>query len=159
MIVESLIEIPSGSKNKYEIDKKRNRIRLDRVLYSSVAYPAEYGYIIDTLADDGDALDILILSSSPTFPGCIVEGRVLGYLDMIDKGKYDQKVIAVSANDPRYDDIKTLDDIPLHTRREIKEFFKTYKDLQDIKVEIGDFHNFEETIQLIEKCKENYKKN
>ena len=159
MIVDSLIEIPSGSKNKYEIDKKLNRIRLDRVLYSSVSYPAEYGYIIDTLADDGDALDILVLSSSATFPGCLVEARVLGYLDMIDKGQYDQKVISVNEHDPRFEDIRSLDDVPNHIKREIKEFFKTYKDLQDVEVKIGEFHGYEETVKLIEECRQNYIKN
>ncbi len=159
MIVEALIEIPYGTRNKYEIDKKNNRIKLDRVLYSSVTYPAEYGYIENTLAGDGDALDILVLSSSATFPGCIVDARVVGYLDMIDKGQNDQKVIAVCANDPRYNHIQTLEDIPLHTKKEIKEFFNTYKDLQNIEVKIGDFHNLEEAINLIEKCKQNYLKN
>ena len=159
MNVEALIEIPCGTRNKYEIDKEHNRIKLDRVLYSSVTYPAEYGYNENTLADDGDALDILVLSSSQTFPGCIVEARVLGYLDMIDKGEYDQKVISVCASDPRYDHIKTLDDIPVHVKKEIKEFFSTYKNLQDMKVVIKDFHNLDETITLINQCKENYLKN
>lgn len=158
MVVNALIEIPMGTKNKYEIDKKSGRIKLDRVLYSSVSYPAEYGFIEDTLADDGDALDILVLASETTFPGCIVEARVLGYLDIVDKGFGDQKVIAVTDKDPRYNQYQKLSDIPEHTLAEIKEFFSTYKRLQGIEVEIKDFHELEDTIKLIEKCKNNFNK-
>lgn len=159
MVVNALIEIPMGTKNKYEIDKKTGRIKLDRVLYSSVSYPAEYGFIENTLADDGDALDILILSSESTFPGCIVEARILGYLDIVDKGFGDQKVIAVTDKDPRYDHYQSLDDVHDHTKEEIKEFFRTYKHLQGIEVEIKEFHNLEDTIKLIEECENNYKNN
>lgn len=157
MIVDGVIEIPMGTKNKYEIDKETGKIRLDRVLYSSVSYPAEYGFIENTLAGDGDALDILILSSEPTFPGCIVRGRVLGYLDILDNSRHDQKVVAVANDDPRYNHIQKLEDLPDHTKDEIREFFKTYKDLQGIKVAIGNFCSLEETIKLIEETKQNYK--
>lgn len=156
MNIDAVIEIPMGSKNKYEIIKGTNQIRLDRVLYSSIQYPAEYGYIANTLADDGDALDILILSNSPTFPGCIVNARILGYLDLIDNGYKDEKVIAVPVNDPRFNEYINLDSVPKHTKEEIKEFFKTYKDLQGIKTEIGNYHNIEDTEQLIKKYQENY---
>ena len=159
MIVEARIEIPMGSQNKYEVDHETGRIRLNRVLFSSVEYPCEYGFIEDTLADDGDPLDILVLSSSKTFPGCIIEARVLGYLDLIDNGDNDEKVISVVNSDPRWDHIKTLEDLPAHTIMEIKEFFKSYKHLQGIKVEIGELHNLEETKALVEQCRENYKKN
>ena len=159
MIVEARIEIPMGSQNKYEVDHETGRIRLNRVLFSSVEYPCEYGFIEDTLADDGDPLDILVLSSSKTFPGCIIEARVLGYLDIIDDGDGDQKVISVVNSDPRWDHIQKLEDLPVHTIREIKEFFKTYKHLQGIKVEIGELHNLEETKALIQECKDNYEKN
>ena len=118
MLVEALIEIPMGTKNKYEIDTETGRVKLDRVLYSSVMYPAEYGFIPNTLAGDGDALDILVLSTASTFPGCIVNARVLGYLDIIDRGEKDEKVIAVVNNDPRLDHYQKLDDLPDH-----KKFF------------------------------------
>ncbi len=156
MKVDAVIEIPMGTRNKYEIDKKNGKIKLDRVLFSSVTYPTEYGYIDKTLADDGDALDILVISTCPTFPGCEVEARVLGYLDITDNGFKDEKVIAVVDKDPRFDNYQTLADIPNHTKEEIREFFKTYKKLQKIKVETFDFHDLDETIKLIEKCKINY---
>lgn len=156
MIVEALIEIPMGTKNKYEIDMKTGRVKLDRVLYSSVTYPAEYGFIPNTLAEDGDALDILVLSTAPTFPGCIVRARVLGYLDIIDRGQKDEKVIAVVQNDPRLEHYQTLDDLPDHTKQEVKEFFETYKALQNIKVETKEFHDIDETIELINKYRKNY---
>ncbi len=153
MNVDAIIEIPMGTRNKYEVDKESGKIRLDRVLYSSVSYPCEYGFIDNTLSSDGDPLDILVLSGTPTFPGCIVNSRVLGYLDIIDRGQEDQKVISVVNNDPRFEHIKDFKDIPEHTLLEIQEFFKTYKRLQGINVEIKDFHNLEDTIKLIEECK------
>ena len=156
MVVEATIEIPMGTKNKYEIDTKSGRVKLDRVLYSSVSYPAEYGFIDKTLAGDGDALDILVLSSSPTFPGCIIDARVLGYLDIIDKGKEDAKVIAVVDKDPRFAHLNEINDVPSHTKEEIKEFFKTYKALQNITVDIHDFHGLDKTKELIAKCQRNY---
>ncbi len=159
MLIDAIIEIPMGTKNKYEVDHDTGRIRLNRVLFSSVEYPCEYGFIENTLSDDGDPLDILVLSSSKTFPGCIIESRVLGYLDIIDDGDGDQKVISVVNNDPRWDHIQKLEDLPEHTIMEIKEFFKTYKHLQGIKVEIGELHGLEETKKLIQECYDNFKKN
>ncbi|MFW6319855.1 MAG: inorganic diphosphatase [Bacillota bacterium] len=157
-VTEAIIEIPMGTRNKYEIDKQRNRIKLDRVLYSQMTYPAEYGYIEHTLAEDNDPLDILVIASTKTFPGCIVDARILGYLDMIDNDEKDQKVIAVMEHDPRFSHIQSLDDIQDHMKREIKHFFKTYKDLQqNKKVEVYDFHSQKEAIQLIDECLERYK--
>ena len=149
MIVEATIEIPMGTKNKFEIDKKSGKIKLDRVLYSSLTYPGEYGFIENTLSSDGDALDILILSYFPTFPGCIVDARIIGYLDVIDNGDADQKVIAVLDKDPRFEHIKEIEDISDHQLIEIKDFFKNYKTLQNIKVEAREFHSRSEAEQLI----------
>lgn len=158
LIVEAIIEIPMGTKNKYEIDKERGRIKLDRVLYSEMTYPAEYGYIEYTLAEDNDPLDILVLASTKTFPGCIVDARVIGYLDMLDNDEKDQKIIAVMEKDPRFEDILTLEDVNKHTMREIRHFFMTYKDLQqNKKVVVNDFHSKDEAIKLIEECKNRYK--
>jgi len=158
MIVEAIVEIPMGTKNKYEIDKERGRIKLDRVLYSEMTYPAEYGYIEKTLAEDNDPLDILVLASTKTFPGCIVDARVIGYLDMLDNDENDQKIIAVMEKDPRFEDIHTLEDVNKHTMREIRHFFMTYKDLQqNKKVVVKDFHSKDEAIKLIEECKNRYK--
>ena len=157
-IVECTVEIPIGTKNKFEVDKKSNKIKLDRVLYSALTYPGEYGFIERTLAEDGDPLDILVISSYPTFPGCIVDARVLGYLTVIDNGQNDEKVIAVVDKDPRFDHLNEMDDIPEHQKEEIKDFFKNYKTLQNIGVTAKDFHNKEEAVKVIEECKERYEK-
>ena len=159
MIVEATIEIPMGTQNKYEVDPKTRKIKLDRVLFSSVSYPSEYGFIENTLSGDGDPLDILVLSTFPTFPGCIIKGRVLGYLELIDNGYTDEKVITVNSTDPRFDHIQTLEDLPEHTIDEIKEFFKTYKHLQGIKVQVGNIYGVEETKKLIDECKKRFIEN
>lgn len=158
-IVEAVIEIPMGTKNKYEIDKEKGRIKLDRVLYSEMTYPAEYGYIEHTLAEDNDPLDILVLASTKTFPGCIVDARVIGYLDMVDNDEKDHKIIAVMDKDPRFEDIDEIKDVNKHTIREIRHFFQTYKDLQqNKKVEVYDFHSKEEALQLIEDSLNRYQR-
>ena len=159
MQVEATIEIPMGTQNKYEVDPKTRKIKLDRVLSSSVSYPSEYGFIENTLSGDGDPLDILVLTTFPTFPGCIIKSRVLGYLELIDNGLTDEKVITVNATDPRYDHIKTIDDLPEHTVDEIKEFFKTYKHLQGINVNVGNVYGLDETEKLIDECKKRFTDN
>ncbi len=156
-VVECIIEIPMGTKNKYEVNKETGRITLDRVLYSALTYPGEYGFIEDTLSEDGDPLDILVISSYPTFPGCVVSARILGYLTVIDNGEHDEKVLAVVDKDPRFDGIFELNDLTEHQKAEIKDFFESYKKLQNIKVEIKNFHNKEEALKLIEKCKIRFK--
>lgn len=152
-VVDALIEIPLGSKNKYELDKTTGRIRLDRVLYAAMIYPAEYGIIEDTLAPDGDALDILVICSDPTFPGCTVPARVLGYLDMIDGGNLDYKLIAVVDCDPRYADIQKLEDLSPFVLKEIANFFTNYKVLQDVIVQVGEYHGKEEAVEIINQCR------
>ncbi len=151
-VVEAVIEIPYRSRNKYEEDEE-GKIKLNRVLYSAMGYPTEYGTIEKTLAPDGDPLDILVIATEPTYPGCIVPARVVGYLDMSDDGKGDFKLISVVDCDPRYDNIHTLEDVPEFTLSEIKNFFENYKQLQNIKVEVRAFHNKEEALELYEKCK------
>ncbi|MDO4817168.1 MAG: inorganic diphosphatase [Akkermansia sp.] len=148
--VEARIEIPMGSRNKYEVDTKTGRIRLDRVLYSSVYYPAEYGFVEDTLYLDGDPLDILVFTSAPTFPGCYVECRVIGGMDMIDCGDPDVKILAVNVGDPRYDHVHTLDDLPPHYLQEIENFFQTYKTLQNKETEVNGFFDVEKAWQIID---------
>ena len=155
-IVDALIEIPLGSKNKYELDKTTGRIRLDRVLYASMIYPAEYGIIENTLAPDGDALDILVICNDPTFPGCTVPARVLGYLDMVDGGKLDYKLIAVVDCDPRYDSVRELSDLSPFALKEIANFFANYKVLQGIKVDVGAYHGRQEAMDIIRECKKNF---
>ena len=155
-IVHALIEIPLGSKNKYELDKATGRIFLDRVLYAAMIYPAEYGIIENTLAPDGDPLDILVICDQPTFPGCIVPARVLGYLSMVDNGKLDYKLISVVDCDPRYDDIAELEHLPSFILKEIVNFFENYKVLQNVVVEVGEYHSKDEAIRIIQECRDSY---
>ena len=157
-VVDALIEIPLGSKNKYELDEVTGRIKLDRVLYASMIYPAEYGIVEHTLAPDGDPLDILVVCSEPTFPGCIVPARVLGYLEMLDNGKLDYKLISVVDCDPRYDDIHELSDLPSFILKEIANFFANYKVLQNVPVEVGQYYGKAEAVRIIAQCRENFKK-
>lgn len=156
MVVDAIIEIPLKTKNKFEIDKDTNRIKLDRVLYSAMTYPAEYGYIENTLANDGDPLDILVISSEPTFPGCVVPARVIGYLSVIDNGFEDYKLISVVDVDPRYNEIHCLNDLSNFTLDEIKNFFQNYKTLQHIEVKVYDYHDAKSAVDLIKECKDNY---
>ena len=155
-VVDALIEIPLGSKNKYELDKSTGRIRLDRVLYAAMIYPAEYGIIENTLAPDGDPLDILVICSDPTFPGCVVPARVLGYLDMEDGGKLDYKLISVVDCDPRYDDVQGLENLSPFVLKEIANFFSNYKVLQGVTVEIGQYHGKADAVRIINECRASY---
>ena len=156
-VVDATVEIPFRSRNKYEIDKTTGKIRLDRVLYSAMGYPAEYGTIEKTLAPDGDPLDILILATEPTYPGCIIPARIIGYLTMFDEGKGDYKLISVVDTDPRFAHIQRLEDVEPFTLKEIRNFFENYKTLQGIEVEVGAYHSKEEAIELLEECRNNYK--
>ena len=156
--VDAIIEIPLKTKNKFERDEKSGRIRLDRVLYSAMTYPAEYGSIENTLALDGDPLDILVISSEPTFPGCIVEARVIGYLEVIDNGHEDYRLISVVNVDPRYNEIQELNDLSEFTLAEIKNFFENYKVLQNIHVEVKEYHSKIDALKLIEECRKRYEK-
>lgn len=157
-VVQAIIEIPYRSRNKYEVDHETKKIKLDRVLYSAMAYPAEYGFLEDTLALDGDPLDILVIGTEPTYPGCIVPARVVGYLEAIDNGFEDYKLISVVDVDPRYNDVKELSDLSPFILDEIKNFFENYKTLQKIEVKVGKYHDKEDALELIEKCKERYNK-
>ncbi len=155
-VIDALIEIPLGSKNKYERDKKTGHIKLDRVLYAAMIYPAEYGVVENTLAPDGDELDILVICSDPTFPGCVVPARVLGYLEMIDNGKLDYKLISVVDCDPRYADVQELEDLSPFTLKEIANFFSNYKVLQGISVQVGQFYNKQDALNIIDQCRQAY---
>lgn len=156
--VDALIEIPSGSRNKYEIDEITGHIRLDRVLHSSVHYPTDYGFIPQTLAPDGDHLDILVVTYEPTFPGCLVEARPIGGLDMADEKGSDFKVLAVPTGDPRFDSTHTLNDLAPHWLREIETFFATYKLLEPKMTEVLGWHPREEAWQVIEDARRTYER-
>ena len=134
------IEIPKGQRNKYEVDHVTGRVRLDRYLYTPMAYPTDYGFIDDTLGEDGDPLDALVLLPQPVFPGCIVEARPVGMFRMTDEHGGDDKVLCVPAGDPRWDHINDIGDVPGHELDEIKHFFVHYKDLEPGKfVEAADW--------------------
>jgi inorganic pyrophosphatase len=156
-VIDAFIEIPKGSRNKYEYDEALGRFRLDRVLYSSVHYPTDYGFIPYTLAPDGDHLDILVAVHEPTFPGCVVESRPIGGLDMADEKGSDFKVLAVPTGDPRFDHMTTLDDLAPHTLREIEAFFATYKLLEPKETEVIGWHNVDEAWREIEKARVAYR--
>lgn len=151
-LVNVLIEIPGGSKNKYEFDKDLNAFALDRVLYSSVQYPYDYGFIPNTLADDGDPLDGMVIIDQPTFPGCVIAARPIGMLEMIDGGDRDEKLLCVPAKDPRYAEVKTLSDIAPHRLDEIAEFFRSYKNLEKKVTEILGWKGPETVQELVESC-------
>jgi len=151
-LLNVLIEIPAGSKNKYEFDKDLNAFALDRVLYSSVQYPYDYGFIPNTLADDGDPLDGMVLIDQPTFPGCVIPVRPIGMLEMIDGGDRDEKLICVPDKDPRYAQVKSLENVSSHRLDEIAEFFRTYKNLEKKETEILGWKGVSEVLTLVERC-------
>ncbi len=131
--VDVVIEIPTGSRNKYEYDHEHHVIRLDRRLFTATTYPADYGFIPDTLAGDGDPLDALVLVTDPTFPGCVVRARILGMFSMHDEKGVDAKLICVLEHDPQWDGANDIEDVPAHLRNEIAHFFSIYKDLEPQK--------------------------
>ncbi len=155
--VEAMIEIPRGSRNKYEYDHERGVIRLDRVLYSSVHYPTDYGFLLDTLSGDGDPLDVLVVVNEPTFPGCLVRVRPIGTLIMSDEKGEDEKILAVPVDDPRFRAIKDLPDLAEHWPREISTFFRTYKELQGVQTMVRDWSPAEDAWRVIEECQARFR--
>jgi inorganic pyrophosphatase len=129
-LIDVVVEIPRGSRNKYEYDHERHVIRLDRRLFSATVYPADYGFIPDTLAEDGDPLDALVLVEDPTFPGCVVPGRPIGVFWMTDEHGPDAKILCTPDGDPQWQDVDDLDGLPRHVLEEIEHFFAIYKDLE-----------------------------
>jgi inorganic pyrophosphatase len=156
-IVNALIEIPQGSKSKYEIEKKTGLLKLDRIIYSSFHYPVNYGFIPRTLGKDGDPLDILVMCSEPIQPLCLVEAFVIGNMQMIDTGLIDDKIIAVALRDPGVNYIKSLDEVPAHSFKVLKNYFEQYKVLENKKVEINDFQEKEIAFEIIKESIEFYK--
>ncbi|NHC44287.1 inorganic diphosphatase [Motilibacter aurantiacus] len=130
MEFDVLIEIPRGSRNKYEVDHETGRIRLDRMLFTATRYPHDYGYIEGTLGEDGDPLDAMVLIEEPTFPGCLIRCRAIGMFRMTDEAGGDDKVMCVVAGDPRFDRVQDIDDMPEFDRLEVQHFFEVYKDLE-----------------------------
>ncbi|MBI1331922.1 MAG: inorganic diphosphatase [Armatimonadetes bacterium] len=150
-VFNTIIEIPRGSTNKYEVDQETGIIKLDRVLYSPLFYPFDYGYIPQTHYLDGDPIDVLVMISHPTVPGCLVEAHAIGVLAMRDEKGPDEKILCVANKDPRYRDRKHIDDLNPHTLAEISHFFEVYKSLEDKAVDITGWHGPELARELIEK--------
>jgi inorganic pyrophosphatase len=157
-MIDVVIEIPQGSRNKYEYDHARHVIRLDRVLHSSVHYPTDYGFIPDTLANDGDPLDVLVVVLNPTFPGCHVPARPIGVLRMHDEKGEDEKILAVPVGDPRFEEVDDLDDLPGHWLREIETFFATYKLLEDKFTELDGWDTKEAALKVIDQASERFQR-
>ena len=151
-LVNAVIEIPLQCSSKYEYDKELHVFRLDRNLYSPVHYPGDYGFIPSTLGDDGDPLDVLVLVDTPSFPGCVMEVRPIGALDMIDQGKGDEKIFCVGAGNPRYNDVSNYQEIYPHILKEITHFFATYKDLEGKRVEVHGWRDADVARQLVQKA-------
>lgn len=147
--INMIVEIPKGSRNKYEVDHDSGDIYLDRMLFTATRYPADYGYIPDTLAEDGDPLDALALVSEPTFPGCHIRIRPIGLFLMEDQGHPDHKVIGVPLGEPVWADIRVLEDVPPHMLKEIEHFFTVYKDLEEKKTAALGWHDLDETLEII----------
>jgi inorganic pyrophosphatase len=155
-IIDVFVEVPKGSRNKYEIDKETGQIRLDRVLFTSTHYPADYGFIPGTLAEDGDDLDALVLMEDGTFSGCLIRARPIAMLEMWDEKGRDQKVLCVPINAPQWDWTNDLDDIPNNLRREIAHFFSVYKELEGKPSRVGEWATKAQALATIAECRERY---
>jgi inorganic pyrophosphatase len=151
-----LIEIPKGSRNKYEYDFALHKIRFDRMLFSSMMYPGDYGFIPETLALDKDPLDVLVLGSEPTFPMCVMEVKPIGVFHMTDEKGPDEKIICVPVSDPVWNRLNDIDDMNEHQRKEIEHFFQVYKDLEEKKVDVGGWGNADEAYKIVYDCTERY---
>jgi inorganic pyrophosphatase len=152
-----VVEVPKGSTNKYELDKDTGLLRLDRVLYSAVHYPADYGFIPRTYCGDGDPLDVLVLGQEPVFPLTIVEARAIGVMRMRDEKGVDDKIVAVSMRDPSFADYTDKAQLPAHVLRQVQQFFEDYKVLEDKAVVVEDLLGPHEAVQVIRAALELYK--
>ncbi|MFT4094819.1 MAG: inorganic diphosphatase [Niabella sp.] len=157
--VNAIIEIPEGSRSKYEIDKETGLLKLDRVIYSSFHYPVNYGFIPQTLGQDMDPLDILVLCSQSIRSLCLVQAKVIGNMQMIDSGERDDKIIAVALNDPSVRHYENIDELPQHFLLEMRNFFEQYKVLENKKVEIDTFQDKETALPIVSEAIELYRKN
>ncbi len=156
--ITAIIEIPAMSRNKYELDKETGLITLDRVLYSAVHYPGDYGFIPRTLHEDGDPMDVLVRINEPTFSGCVIPARPIGVLRMLDKGEPDDKVLAVPSHDPYHQECYDIADLPPHYLKEVEHFFHIYKDLEGKRVQILGWEKSDAAMRLIVESIERYEK-
>jgi inorganic pyrophosphatase len=157
-LIRVLIEIPKGSRNKYEVDPETGRVELDRRLFASVAYPTEYGFVPDTEAGDGDELDVLVCTTEPTFPGCTVRARPVGLLDvrMGDDGPANPKLVCVPERDPAWDDVHEVDDIPSELRDEVAHFFEVYKDLEGSDAHVDGWRGRDAALEELRAARERH---
>ena len=152
-----IIEIPKGSRNKYEYDKEKKMIKFDRMLFSSMVYPCDYGFFPDTLALDGDPLDVLVLTWEPTFPGCLIDVHPVALFDMEDDKGRDEKILCVPESDPLWNHIESIEQVPPHLLKEIPHFFETYKHLENKHVKIIGWEGLDMALQVLEEAKSRYK--
>ncbi|MDX1611278.1 MAG: inorganic diphosphatase [Candidatus Thermoplasmatota archaeon] len=156
--LEVVVEIPKGSRNKYEYDHVTDRIVFDRMLFSAVHYPTDYGFMPGTLAEDGDPLDALVLVYEPTFPGCVIEARPVGLFRMADEKGPDEKVLCVPLTDPQWNHIEGLADVPPHLLKEIEHFFAVYKDLEGKEVDVQGWEGREAAVKTVAACRDRARK-
>ena len=157
MTVNVMIEITKGSRNKYEYDPETGMIKFDRMLFSAVHYPSDYGYIFDTLAEDGDPLDALVLVWEPTFPGCLIEARPVGVFKMWDEKGPDEKILCIPVSDPMWNYIRELDQVPAHLLKEIEHFFMIYKELENKKTGAEGWHDRADAETIIKNARQRYR--
>ncbi|MBA3840605.1 MAG: inorganic diphosphatase [Thermoleophilaceae bacterium] len=160
MSTESLfcyVEIPKGSRNKYEYDSQIGAIKLDRLLYSSIVYPTDYGFIPDTLGEDGDALDAMVCVTEPTFPGCVIEVKPLALFRMSDEAGVDDKILCVPVSDPTWNKLEQLDDLPKQMTQEITHFFSVYKDLEQKTVKVDGWYSRGDAEEEVEEARRRYR--
>ena len=160
MSTESLfcyVEIPKGSRNKYEYDSQIGAIKLDRLLYSSIVYPTDYGFIPDTLGEDGDALDAMVCVTEPTFPGCVIEVKPLALFRMSDEAGVDDKILCVPVSDPTWNKLEQLDDLPKQMTQEITHFFSVYKDLEQKTVQVDGWYSRGDAEEEVEEARRRYR--
>jgi inorganic pyrophosphatase len=155
-VVEVFIEITKGSRNKYEYDPVRKVIRFNRMLFSAVHYPSDYGFIVDTLAEDGDPLDALVLVWEPTFPGCVIESKPVGLFKMWDEKGPDHKILCVPVNDPMWNEIRSLAGVPAHLLKEIENFFQIYKDLEHKKTGVEGWEDRQSALRVIKEASDRF---
>ncbi len=153
---DALIEIPKGSRNKYEYDFTLNKIRFDRMLFSSMMYPGDYGFIPETLALDEDPLDVLVLGAEPTYPMVVMQVRPIGVFHMTDEKGPDEKIICVPVSDPIWSNNNDISDLNPHRLKEIEHFFKVYKDLEEKKVDTGGWGHVDEAVEIYHQCVKRY---
>jgi inorganic pyrophosphatase len=157
LTVDVVIEIPKGSRNKYEYDRTRKMLKFDRMLFSAVHYPSDYGFILDTLAEDGDPLDALVLVWEPTFPGCLIEVKPVGLFKMWDEKGPDEKILSVPLYDPTWNYVRTLADVPPHLLKEIENFFGIYKVLEKKKTGVEGWEDRDAATRVIREAQQRHK--